>query len=154
MSEDVQKLLSAYQVIASRRLGYDAAMWQVPALSFTAQAFLFTIALSAGNRNVARILAAGLALIIALISMQLMSKHRYHEKIDAKLLEHIEREMEVGEFIGCFPHARPKQRARFVGMIPRWFERLSSYWVWIIGLGLFALAAIAIIVAIIIGRIA
>jgi len=137
--------ISVYQTIASRRLGYDTSMWQVPVLSFTAQAFLFTIALSASNYNLARLLAALLALIIALISMQLMSKHRYHERIDVKLLESLEKDMKLDK-LGYFPHGHPKDRASFVRMTPQWFQRLSSYQVWMLGLALFAIASASIII--------
>ena len=137
--------ISVYQVIASRRLGYDTSMWQAPVLSFTAQSFLYTIALSVSN-NVARLIAALLALIIALISMQLMSKHRHHEIIDAKLLESLEKEMKLNKLVGCFPHEHPRHRARLVGVTPQWFVRLSSYQVWMSGLALFAIASISIII--------
>jgi hypothetical protein len=43
-----------YQVIGSRRQQFDNLLWQVPILSLTGQAFLFTIALTAGNSEFAR----------------------------------------------------------------------------------------------------
>jgi len=43
-----------------------------------------------------------LGLIIALISLQLMSKHRYHEKFDTELLEHLEKKMELGDVLVAF----------------------------------------------------
>lgn len=142
---DPTVIIPVYQVIASRRLGYDTSMWQAPVLSFTAQSFLFTIALGVSN-NVARLIAALLALVIALISMQLMSKHRHHEIIDSKLLESLEKEMELNKFVGCFPHDHPRHRARHVGVAPQWFVRLSSYQVWMSGLALFAIASISVII--------
>jgi hypothetical protein len=94
---------------------------------------------------VARLIAASLALIVALISMQLMSKHRYHERIDAKLLESLEeKEMKLDK-LGYFPHEHPKDRAEHVGMKTQWFESLSSYYVWMLGLALFAIASASII---------
>jgi len=138
-------IASVYQAIASRRLGYDNSMWQTPVLSFTAQAFLFTIALSASN-NVARLIAATLALVIALISLQLMSKHRYHEMIDARLLEALENSMDLKKVFRCLPHERPMYRAEQVGVSPQWFQRLSSYRVWMAGLAVFAIASASIII--------
>ena len=143
---DPTVIISVYQVIASRRLGYDTSMWQAPVLSFTAQAFLFTIALNVSSNNVARLTAASLALIIALISMQLMSKHRYHEIMDAKWLEELEKGMELDKRIGCAPHADPKERAEHVKMKPSWLQRWSSYRVWMFGLALFAIASASIII--------
>lgn len=144
-AQDSTVIASVYQVVASRRLGYDTSMWQVPALSFTAQAFLFTIALSASS-NVARLIAASLALVIALISLQLMAKHRYHETIDARLLEAFEADMNLKGFFHCLPHERPVYRAEQVGVKSQWFQHLSSYRVWMSGLAVFAIASIGIII--------
>jgi len=120
-------------------------MWQVPAISFTAQAFLFNIALSSSN-SLARFIAAFLAFVIACISMQLMTKHRYHEEIDARLLEKLEKEQEIDKLFGCPPHAPPKRRAEIVGKSNSWITRQSSYQLWLFGLMLFALASVSIIV--------
>lgn len=47
-NNEEEKILVQYQIISNRRISQDELMWQVPALSFTAQAFLFTIALGSG----------------------------------------------------------------------------------------------------------
>lgn len=145
-SKQHPELISAfYQAIANRRLGYDTLLWQVPAISFTAQAFLFNIALSSTN-HLAQILSAFLALVIACISMQLMSKHRYHEEIDARLLEKFEKEYQLGTSFGCPPHAKPSLRSNAVGKSTNWFVKQSSYQLWMFGLMLFALTALSIII--------
>lgn len=131
-------------------------MWQVPALSFTAQAFLLTIALG-GGIGVSRLTSAALALIIALISMQLMAKHRFNEEIDSRLLEAFERQFEIEAIFGCPPHAPPGRRMKtvnagsgmFRGMHPvkrPWYVAISSYNLWQRGLGLFACTSVAIII--------
>ena len=147
---DSTLLASLYQAIASRRLGQDSMMWQVPALSLTAQAFLFTIALGS-SALASRFIAAFLALVIALISMQLMAKHRHLEVIDSKLLEEFEKKMlEHGKFypypFSIGPHARSKSRGEAVGIRANRFVRAPSYKIWMFGLGLFAIAAIGVIV--------
>ena len=147
---DRQLVASMYQVVSSRRLGYDTLIWQVPAISFTAQAFLFSIALGTTSIT-ARFISASLAFIIAVISMQLMSKHRYHEEIDSRLLERFEKEQRLEMIFGCAPHAAPKRRAQVVGMTANWITSKSSYRLWQYGLTLFALAAISIIVITVIG---
>jgi hypothetical protein len=147
---------SIYQTLGARRLGYDSMMWQVPALSFTAQAFLLTIALG-GGIGVSRLTSAALALIIALISMQLMAKHRFNEEIDSRLLEAFERRIDIEGIFGCPPHAPPGKRMRtvntgvgmFQGMSPvmkPWYVAISSYNLWQRGLGLFAFTSVAIII--------
>lgn len=62
-----------YEVVAQRRLHWDELVWQVPILGLTAQAFLFTVALSAGNSQFARATASALAWLAAVLSMALHS---------------------------------------------------------------------------------
>lgn len=100
----------AYQVLASRRVAYDQMAWQTPALAFTAQAFLMTIALSGGS-TWTRIVAAALALIVALLSIQLLKKHHHMELIDSVLLEQLEDRLGIAAALRRPPlHAEPKRR--------------------------------------------
>jgi hypothetical protein len=133
--------LASYQVIASRRLGYDTLMWQTPMLGLTAQAFLFSSALTPSESRTARLIAMCLALATSIISMQLMSKHRHHELADSLLLERFEMEHKLVAL-----HARPDHRDVSLHVRRPWYIRLSSYRVWMAGLSLFAIAAAAIIV--------
>jgi hypothetical protein len=82
--------LAVYEVIAFRRMQYEAMMWQVPALSLTAQAFLLTIALGPDSKPMSRVVTGLLSAVVALVSVQLMLKHRRHELIDSKWLEKFE----------------------------------------------------------------
>lgn len=68
--------IAAYQAVAGRRAQWDSLLWQVPVLSLTAQAFLFTIELSQGNDAWARVISGMLSLNIAVISIMLMARHR------------------------------------------------------------------------------
>jgi hypothetical protein len=139
---DPNVLASIYQSLTTRRVGYEALMWQVPALSLTAQAFLFTIALSADSRPEARLTAATLSFIVAVLSLHLLAKHRFHEELDAKLVEKLERDLALDSTLGFVPHAPPRVRAKAVDMRSNWFLRRSSYHIWFFGLTLFALAAL------------
>ena len=47
----------AYMVVAARRTQFDQLVWQVPVLSLTAQAFLFSIALAGDASRAARVVA-------------------------------------------------------------------------------------------------
>jgi hypothetical protein len=139
--------IEVYEAVAARRLQFDNLVWQVPVLSLTAQAFLFTIALSAGNRQLARLIASGLALIAALLSMQLMSRHRQAEIFDAHWLAEYE-----GEHFGTEPPhgkgwAERRRRAPVHGR--RWhepFAKVGGYEAWMAGFAIFALAAIGVFV--------
>lgn len=135
---------SIYQALSERRIAYDTLMWQVPALGLSGQAFLFTIALGPGSSKVARLASAFLAFILAIISMQLMSKHRYHEELNSRLLEQFEIQYHLNEILGYPFHSPSKVRA-VIRVRAGWFTRRSSYWIWTLGLSLFALVSLAII---------
>lgn len=76
----------AYQVVAARRLQWDNLVWQVPVLSLTAQAFLFTIALGGDSTRAARVISSVLSLVVSALCMSLMARHRQSEIMDAHLL--------------------------------------------------------------------
>ncbi|HEU5441890.1 MAG TPA: hypothetical protein VFU88_21600 [Ktedonobacterales bacterium] len=152
-SLDPNVLAAVYQSLATRRLGYDTLMWQVPVLSLTAQAFLLTIALGASSLPAARLVAALLSFLVASISLQLMAKHRHNEEVDARLAERLERELHFDTAIGFIPHVPPRLREAYVGVRANALVRRSSYKIWRFGLALFAVAAFGIIVVTVIGLI-
>ena len=130
--------LLAYEIVAFRRMQYDALMWQVPALSLTAQAFLLTISLGSESSRTARVGTALLAALTAVISVQLLAKHRRHENIDSVWLERYELEHEM-----LSVHCRPERRAEALNM-PKasWLVSRPSYRMWRAGLGTFGLVAV------------
>jgi len=129
-----------YESISARQINQDAMLWQTPALGLTAQAFLFTIALSGGNSQAARLMAASLALLVSLLTMQLMARHRQLAGIDANVLEEFEAGQALTQARGAAPHQRLVPTSRW------WILRLRSTTLWIYGLGLFGLAAATVIV--------
>lgn len=70
-----------------RRVSTDAMMWQVPALSLTAQTFLLTIVLGSSATAAGRAIAALVGLVVALGALKQMVKHRYHEEMLSRWLE-------------------------------------------------------------------
>ena len=66
------QLILLLGVYAARYASYTKLLWQVPALSLTAQAFLLTIALSHSNGVSARVTAAALSAVISAASYALM----------------------------------------------------------------------------------
>ena len=143
---DLNLLSAVYQSLSARRLGYDTLMWQVPALSFTAQAFLMTIALGKDSHPAACLTAATLSLVVALMSMQLMSKQRFLEVVDSILMEKNEDKIDLETFIGFKPHSRIEIRSNQTKVKLNRFIHYSSYRIWQTGLALFALTALGIIV--------
>jgi hypothetical protein len=104
-------------------------LWQTPVLSLVAQAFLFTIILSGSTKPGSRIIAALLALITSVSSLQLLAKHRYGEKSLAVELDHIEKT--TGRF-----------RMNRYRRSNNWFINRSSYRIWLVVLSLFGVAAL------------
>jgi len=127
-----------YNVLAARRVATDSLLWQSPALSLTAQAFLFTITLDSGTVVGARLIAAFLALVVSLVSMQLMTKNRYFEKRDSKMLEEYEKAKQDDGFQSI--HERPDYSEA------AWYEKIKSYRLWLFMLAIFGTAAVVVIV--------
>jgi hypothetical protein len=141
--------LAAYAAVAARRTQWDSLLWQVPVLSLTAQAFLFTIALGGGDAW-ARIISSLLSLNIAVISIMLMGRHRQGELNDAHWLERFEKnEMHLGTHGAhglAFRDSRAKEQMLAAGRIGNLVPLRPMFGAWVLGLALFGLAAIGVIV--------
>jgi hypothetical protein len=72
------QLLSLLGVYATQYASYTTLLWQVPALSLTAQAFLLTLALGHGNGTSAKIIGAALSAATSGASYALMHDQRGH----------------------------------------------------------------------------
>lgn len=158
-AQERQDMLKIWEVIAARRVSYHSAVWQTPALSLTAQAFLLTIALGADTAALSRILAAGVALLAAVVTMQLLVRHRKMELLDWLTLEQLERDLGFDRMIGVLPHARLEQRyhetsqARAAKVLrpitrwaPGWFWNGLSLHAWALAQLAFVLVSAAVIV--------
>jgi hypothetical protein len=119
-----------YAALNARRDSFNNQLWQTPVLGLTAQAFLFTIILSADVSLLARKVASALAFFIALASVQLLAKHRFMEHRHAVILD--KHEKALGRF-----GANANQE-----FLPdRWITKIRSHRVWAMLLGVFAIAA-------------
>lgn len=139
----IEELIAAYAVVGARRTSYDTMMWQVPALAMAAQAFLLTIALGSDVARAARVIAGALAALLAVLSAQLMMKHRALEVVDSRIAEEIERQMGLDRWLDFHPHAAAGTR---LGGHKPWWIRLSSYRLWLTGLAVFAATDLAVAV--------
>ncbi len=117
-----------YGVLNARRDSFNNLLWQTPVLSLTAQAFLFATILSSDVTIGARRLAAALAFITALASVQLLFKHRFMESLHATILAEHERVLGRYEANQVFSPAT-------------WLTKIKSHVVWAVLLLLFAVAA-------------
>jgi len=137
-----------YAAIATRRLQWDNLVWQVPVTSLTAQAFLLTIALDDMSSKTARIAASGLAVIAAILAVQLMTRHRQAEITDAHWLWHYEKAHHSHHVVhGPDWRRRRNQQDPEVWLVFRWLRLLPGFATWAIGLSLFGLVALATLVS-------
>ncbi len=96
-SGDLVGLLGAY---GTQFGSYTTLLWQVPALSLTAQSFLMTIALGSGNTSLARLIASVLSAIVAWASFALMHDQRGHAINHGELARRISAKLDLKELLG------------------------------------------------------
>lgn len=135
-----------YSAVAARRVGFDTMAWQVPIISLTAQAFLFTIALGADSTAVARTVAAGLSVLVSALSIVLMARHRQADIADAKWLLKVERSRKRD--LDMSAHSDPWRKRRDETDIGRGFnflKKVRTFYIWELGLLVFLLVGAAII---------
>jgi hypothetical protein len=141
---------AVYQAISARRISYDQMMWQVPALSLTAQSFLVAIAVNTGLGSAVRVLALFLAMISGALTMQLMAKQRFHEQVDTLYLRKWEASSPILVVGGFTPHdhaiSSGPGKAAALGITPSRWVRLSSYRCWMWGLRLFMISMIGLLI--------
>jgi hypothetical protein len=135
-----------YDVVAARRLQWDALLWQVPALSLTGQAFLLTIALGPSTSRLARIISSVVSLIASIMSMQLMTSDRQAEVADAHWLYDYEME-KFGEAVSG-PAFRDRRKATDpdVAFPVKPFLHVRSFTVWMLGLSSFGVVGLLVFV--------
>lgn len=139
--------LPVYQAVVARRMQWDALLWQVPSLSLAAQAFLLTIALGPSTSRMSRLLAAGLAIVAALLSLHLLIRHRQAEVTDAHWLAAYEKE-HFGRVVHG-PEWRDRRNATVIPGSLGGLARMPAFPVWQGALSLFgAVALVAFVLAI------
>jgi hypothetical protein len=133
---------AAYTVLANRRTAFDTLVWQVPSLGLAAQAFLLTLAYGPSTSSPARCIAASLSIVVAVVAIQTMMKHRANERTDTLLLEKIERELGISIGHGGRPHNSPQKRGKAIGndLVERLWARPRSVVLWLVSLSCFATA--------------
>lgn len=145
--------LFTYEMLLLRELEQDAMLWQTPTIAFTAQAFLLTIALAPASTVFARVTAAGLGMLVAALSMQLMAKHRLLEGVDRRKLAELEQRLDI-ERLSDRGWGWDAGKFSLSGAgAPRdsWFRRRKSYVVWQSGIALFGLANLSVIAVTVLG---
>jgi len=130
-----------YAAVAARRLQWDGLLWQVPALSMTAQAFLMTIALGSDTSQTARILTSLLSMVAAFATLHLFASNRRSEVADAHLLEDHEKATNP-EIVVHGETYRDRRNTEPMGAYSAVLVKVRAYTVWMAALTTFALASV------------
>lgn len=132
---------AVYAAVAARRTAFDGLTWQAPVLSLTAQAFLLTIALGAGVSEFSRVIACLLSIMVSLLTVQLLTRHRQAEITDAHLLRDMEATLPpLYQAHGPGWQARRQATPAYAGPFEP-LRRLPGYYTWAVGLSGFGVAA-------------
>lgn len=125
-SPDLVGLLSAY---GTQFGSYTTLLWQVPALSLTAQSFLMTIALGSGNTSLARLIASLLSAIVAWASFALMHDQRGHAINHGELARRLSAKLDLKELLGELeePDAKPA-KANAETVWTAWDHSIYAVW--------------------------
>jgi hypothetical protein len=91
-SENHQFLIEQYKILSDRRTNHDGLLWQTPVMFFTAQAFLYMIALGADLNYPwwSRAIAAFVSFVFSVLMGLLFENHRAMEISDAEQMLNIE----------------------------------------------------------------
>lgn len=93
-------LISLLGVYTMQFGSYTTLLWQVPALSLTAQSFLMTIALGYHSSNAARLIASVLSAFIAGASFALMHHQRGRAINHGELAKKLSEKLELAQLLG------------------------------------------------------
>lgn len=114
-----------YPIVAARRQGYDALLWQVPTIGIAAQAFLVSAALGPERTARVALLLWSLAFLVNGAVIWLFQRLRAREVSDANLMR-------------AYETSRSDEGFAVVHGIP---SRFSAYRVWLATLLVFWLVA-------------
>jgi hypothetical protein len=129
-------------VYAGQFGSYTTLLWQVPALSLTAQAFLFTTALAKDADPGARVVTGILSVVASLMSIYLMFSHRIHAERQGRVA--IDLALQLGAKWGWEEYRGHGTEYRGRGGAAGVWAGVNrgSFALWILGLGLFGLVGL------------
>ena len=131
-------------VFAAQFGSYTTLLWQVPALSLTAQSFLLTIALGPGSSKAGRLITSVLSFVVAVAAMLLMHDQRGHAINHGEFARKLSEQLRLDRNIGSLEvdDAVPKKTdAQEVWKaVNHWI-----YGVWMVCMLLFAITDLLVI---------
>jgi hypothetical protein len=89
--------LEQYKIVSARRIATNNLVWQTPALGSAAQAFLLSAALNPLGKGIFPLVLALASTAVGLATIQLMTRHRRVEILDAELLSKFEQEQPAAD---------------------------------------------------------
>ncbi|HNX62816.1 MAG TPA: hypothetical protein PKN45_09260 [Candidatus Limiplasma sp.] len=102
-------LIEQYRILSDRRINHNTLLWQTPVLFFTAQAFLYNIALGQGNWW-SRAIAAFVSFLFSLLTGLLFDNNRAMEILDAEQSLDIEKHFKKDSKYCLTIHTKPAER--------------------------------------------
>ncbi|KAA1120169.1 hypothetical protein PGT21_037226 [Puccinia graminis f. sp. tritici] len=137
-----------YQVVAERRTAFDNLLWQVPATSLTAHAFLFSISLAADTGRFARIASMGLCIVITVLTLHLFTRQLQAEDADHRWLADFEERHQIEYYDRAHGDRWRDYRAQKPAGAGRlgWLAMHRSYPLWSKGMLIIGFLAVAILI--------
>ncbi|OAV91621.1 hypothetical protein PTTG_09891 [Puccinia triticina 1-1 BBBD Race 1] len=137
-----------YQVVAERRTAFDNLLWQVPATSLTAHAFLFSISLAADTGRFARIASMGLCIVITVLTLHLFTRQLQAEDADHRWLADFEERHQIEYYDRAHGDRWRDYRAQKPAGAGKlgWLAMHRSYPLWSKGMLIIGFLAVAILI--------
>jgi hypothetical protein len=167
------ELFNIWMVLTQRRTSFHSALWQTPALSVTAQSFVLTIQLGPETTIFARSLAAIIGIVIGIVTLQIILRHRHMEMYDWLEAAWMEEQLGLNELLqGVIPHGdhprkidglplryqestsrRADRRGLWLDRQPfKWLRDRISLHAWIVVQGAFILVSAAVLALTLLGH--
>jgi len=137
--DEYARELFAYERLMARSIQTNSMQWQAPSLALAAQAFLLTIALRDDTNPWSTTIVCLVGLVITVMALQLMARHRYYFHLDQKDMQALE------ETVGMMRISERRcQQTRHPSARPAWLGNVQSFRVWQVGFLLIALIDVGI----------
>ena len=133
-NNDSAKYIALHSALVAKRSLANELLWQVPTMSFTAQAFLLSIAFDIEKASCYRVLSGMISCGIGCLCWQLFLRHSALELQTSKRLQDLEKE----HFPFCV-HTDPKEAAHYEA--EEWAD-VPSRKIWNVAIPLIAVAGL------------
>ncbi len=137
--DEYARELFAYERLMARSVQTNSMQWQAPSLALAAQAFLLNVALRPNADPVSTSIVCFVGVVITLMALQLMARHRYYFHLDQQDMNDLEQVLKILHISD-----RDSQAVRHPARGPAWLGDLQSFRVWQVGFLVIAVVDIGI----------